>query len=160
MSYRYGLVAFATIATLGFTNAPAFAKTATPSFAIQSTSDTYTRLGYKAYQKGNYEKAGHYATKASAKGNQKSRRAIAYTLLCASLGQQNAFEAALEACDSAIELSPSNWRAVNNRGVVNYLTGDKTAAAADFAAAAALPDAALAQANVDTLASVKLVSAD
>ncbi len=159
MSYRFGLAALAATASFALVGLPAaVAETTAPSFAVQNAANTYTRLGFKSYERGNYEKAANYATKGAAKGFKKSRRAIAYTILCASLGQQNALDEALAACDAAIELSATNWQAVNNRGVINYLAGNESIALADFTAAAALPKGEFAQANVDLLAGIKLAA--
>ncbi len=161
MSYRHGLAAIAAIALLGVFGAPAaYAETGAPSFAVQNTANSHTRMGYNAYARGDYAKAAVYSTKGTAKSFKKSRRSIAYANLCASLGQQNTLDAALEACDAAIELSPANWRALNNRGVVKYLAGDKISAAADFANAATAPKAELAQANADLLAGIKLANVE
>ncbi len=161
MSYRHGIAAVAAFALLGVFGAPAaHAESGTPSFAVQNAADSNIRGGYNAYARGDYKQAGTFLTRATAKGNKKSRRSIAYANLCANLGQQNNLDAALEACGTALELAPTNWRALNNRGVVKYLAGDKIAANADFTVAAASPKAELAQANADLMAGIKLATAE
>ncbi len=161
MSYRHGLTAVVAFALLGVVSAPAaHAETTTPSFAVQSTAGSHARLGFNAYERGDYAKAISFTNKATAKGIKKSRRSIAYANLCASYGQQSELDAALEACNTALELAPKNWRALNNRGVVYFLSGNKEAAKADFTTAAGEPKAVVAQANADLMAETKLAIAE
>jgi len=161
MSYVKGLAATAALAFIGVLATPAaHAEAATPAFAVQSTAGSHMRLGYNAYQAGDFEKAAKFTIKGTKKGIKKSRRAIAYSNLCAALGQQGALDAAREACASALEMAPNNWRAMNNRGVVNYLAGDKVAAGADFAKAAADTNANVAKANSDLLAGTKMAASE
>jgi len=161
MSYVKGLAATAALAVFGVLATPtAHAEVGSPAFAVQSTAGSYMRLGYNAYQAGDYKKAAKFTTKGTVKGIKKSRRAIAYSNLCAALGQQGTLDAARKACASALELSPTNWRALNNRGVVNYLAGDKTAANTDFTTAAENADASVAQANAEILAGTKMAASE
>jgi Flp pilus assembly protein TadD len=161
MSTKYGVAAFAAFALLGIANAPAaFAETSAPGFAVQKAADAGIRAGYQAYARGDYKIAATITQKATAKGMKKSRRSIAYSNLCAALGQQGALVEAGEACDTALTLAPKNWQARNNLGVVHYLAGDKEMASADFAAAAKFPKAELAQANADLLASTKMAASE
>lgn len=161
MSYVKGLAATAALAFIGVLATPAaHAEAGTPAFAVQSIAGSHMRLGYNAYQAGDYEKAARFTTKGTVKGIKKSRRAIAYSNLCAALGQQGVLDAAREACASALEMAPNNWRAMNNRGVVNYLAGDKVAASTDFTTAAKTPDASVAKANADLLAGTKMAASE
>ncbi len=159
MSYRNGIAAIAAVAFLGLVSVPAVsAETGTPSFATQSAANANIRGGYNAYARGDYKDAVTFNKRATKKGLRKSRRSIAYANLCASYGQLGDLDAALEACNTAMELSPKNWRAGNNRGVVEFLAGNKMAALADFTASAALPDANIAQANADMMAATKMAA--
>ncbi len=161
MSYRKGLAVTAAIAVLGLVSIPAAqASAATPEFAVQNAANSNIRGGYNAYTRGDYKIAKTFNVRATAKGIKKSRRSIAYSNLCATLGQLNTLDAALDACNSAVKMAPNNWRALNNRGVVNYLAGKKDAAMADFTTAAGSPDAALAQANADLMAGTKLATSE
>lgn len=162
MSIPQTLAALAAVSTLALAGAPAaLAQNATPSFAVQTAADSYIRGGYSAYERGHFRKSAVFSVHATAKGNKKSRRSIAYANLCAALGQQARLDAALDACNSAVDLAPANWRALNNRGVVHYLSGDLAAASADFAAAAAAPKAGkLAQDNASLARSAKLAVAE
>ena len=56
----------------------------------------------------------------------------AYNALCISLTSNKQFEEAIEACDTAIEISPSRWEALNSRGTLNYKTGQYTQALNDY----------------------------
>ena len=152
------LVAASALAIIGA--GAALAANDAPSFAVHSAANTYIRGGYSAYERGEFKKSAVFSRRATAKGNKKSRRSIAYANLCAALGQQNKLVAALEACDSAIALDPKNWRARNNRGVVEYRLGKSAAAAADFAAAASAPKADLARANAALLAGPRLAASE
>jgi len=149
------------MAVLGLVSIPAAQASAViPQFAVQNAANSNIRGGYNAYSRGDYKIAKTFNARATASGIKKSRRSIAYSNLCATLGQLNSLAEALDACNLAVKMAPNNWRALNNRGVVNYLAGNKQAALADFTAAAGSPDAALAQANANLLAGTKLATSE
>jgi len=107
----------------------------TPAFVSQRTSNGTILAGIKAFEKGKFAKAAVYQRAAIKSGLSKSRRAAAYTNLCAAQGAAGELEAAMNACEAALAIKPAAWTALNNRGVVQWLSGDTAAAAADFAAA-------------------------
>ena len=160
MSLRHTLAAIAAASAFSIIGAGTALAGNSPSFAVQSAADTYIRGGYSAYERGAFKKAAVFSRRATAKGNKKTRRSIAYANLCAALGQQNQLDAALAACDSAIALNAKNWRAYNNRGVVEYRLGQSEKAAADFAAAAQAPKADLARANAALVSGPKLAASE
>ena len=145
MKLKNGLGALAALTVVGTFGIPAAhaqdAHTA-PAFAVQTAADVYIRSGYSAYARGDWKKAVLFSKKSTAKGIKKSRRSIAYANLCAALAQQNKLADALTACEAAVEMGPTNWRALNNRGAVNLLSGNGAAAHADFSAALPLAEGA------------------
>ncbi|PHR91341.1 MAG: hypothetical protein COA69_12585 [Robiginitomaculum sp.] len=108
---------------------------ATPQFSVQSNATRSIRSGASAFEQGNFAKSVVFSKRALKEGLKKSRKTVAYSNLCAGLGAQGAYDDAREACDSALKIAPQNWQAFSNRAVVNWLSGDKEQAAADFASA-------------------------
>ncbi len=129
------LAALTLVGTLGIPAAHAQNADTAPMFAVQTAADSNIRGGYNAYGHKEWKKSAFFNKKGAAKGNKKSRRSIAYSNLCAALAQQGKLDEALAACNAAVEMAPANWRALNNRGAVNLLSGNEAAAHADFAAA-------------------------
>lgn len=61
-----------------------------------------------------------------------SIRYAGYNALCASLSAAREYNAAIEACDSAIRIQPGHWMAYNSRGSVRLVTGQPAAALEDY----------------------------
>ncbi|MBT5072707.1 MAG: hypothetical protein HOJ34_08945 [Kordiimonadaceae bacterium] len=59
----------------------------------------------------------------------------AYNALCISLTANSEYEDALEACNNAIDHTPSRWLALNSRGTLNYKTGKYSDALTDYRSA-------------------------
>ncbi|VAV96897.1 hypothetical protein MNBD_ALPHA06-1283 [hydrothermal vent metagenome] len=135
------LTAIAMVLALGLGTAPAFAENGVPSFASHPTSNSSIRAGITAFEKGDYAKAAFFQKSALKSGLKKSRKLAAYSNLCAAEGAQGQLEAASKACDAALKLSPNAWTALNNQGVVQWLSGDKENAASSFASAQQAADA-------------------
>lgn len=56
----------------------------------------------------------------------------AHNALCAVETHRGEFEAALDACDEAIDIFPGIWSALNNRGTAKLLSGDYQGALEDY----------------------------
>lgn len=105
-----------------------------PQFSVSSNATRSIGSAASAFNKGNFSKSVSFSRHALKQGLKKSRKTVAYSNLCAALGAQGEFGAALEACDSAIKIAPTNWEAYSNRAAVNWLSGNKEAAMADMEA--------------------------
>ncbi|PHR59247.1 MAG: hypothetical protein COA47_09805 [Robiginitomaculum sp.] len=147
----------------GIAMAPmATAAGAEPTFALKSNSNGKIRAGANAFQKGDFSKAAFFQKAALKSGLSKSRKAAAYTNLCAAEGALGNLEAAKTACASALELRPDAWQAANNSGVVEWLAGDHEAAAVTFASAVELAGekGAIARTNAVMAGASQLASAN
>ncbi|MCP5146074.1 MAG: tetratricopeptide repeat protein [Gammaproteobacteria bacterium] len=60
------------------------------------------------------------------------QRYFALTALCSALTQTQELEEAIANCTDAVELFPSRWQALNNRGTAHYVGGNYAAALADY----------------------------
>lgn len=56
----------------------------------------------------------------------------AYNALCISLTTTGAFDEAMEACNTAIDINESRWQAINSRGSLHYKSGKYQEALADY----------------------------
>jgi len=129
-------IQFAALAlTLTAFAAPALAADNAPQFSVEKTATRSIASGATAFNKGDYSKSAAYSRYALKQGLKKSRRTVAYSNLCAALGADGRYDEALEACDSALKVSPQNWQAFSNRAAVNWLSGDKTQAMQDISSA-------------------------
>jgi Flp pilus assembly protein TadD len=88
--------------------------------------------------KGDYSKAAAFNRDALHQGLKTSHMTVVYSNQCATLGAQGNYDAALEACDKALALTPTNWQAFSNRAAVNWLAGDKLQAKQDIISAKSL----------------------
>lgn len=111
---------------------------AEPQFAAHRTANGTIRAQYNAVSRSEWRQAIHFGQEVAASGAAPSQRTAALSNLCYAYAATGEFAQAVSACDAAIELTPTAWRAVNNRGAAHWLAGDRTAAIADFNAAAAL----------------------
>ena len=111
---------------------PALAADSSLQFTVESNATRSISSSASAFQKGDFRKSATFSKYALKQGLKKSRKAAAYSNLCAALGAQDEFESAKEACDRAIELNPKNWRALSNRAVINSLVGDQDSAIQDI----------------------------
>tara|TARA_Y100000385_G_scaffold267819_1_gene304309 strand:- start:165 stop:692 length:528 start_codon:yes stop_codon:yes gene_type:complete len=68
----------------------------------------------------------------SRSGKTSSMKYDAYNALCLAYTAQKNYDAAIEACDTAIKDSPKGWLAYNSRGSLNLKTGNLTEANNDY----------------------------
>ncbi|MBL4618293.1 MAG: hypothetical protein JKY46_11420 [Robiginitomaculum sp.] len=113
----------------------AFSADANPVFATKSISNSKIRAGVNAFEKGDFTKAAFFQKTALKSGLSKSRKVAAYTNLCAAEGALGNLQDAKTACSSALQIAATSWEALNNQGVVQWLSGNTAAAAELFAAA-------------------------
>ncbi len=137
------------------------ASEAVPEFATKSVSNGKIRAGIAAFNKGSFKKAAFFQEAALKNKLSKSRKLAAYTNLCAAKGALGELSAAATACDAALAISPDSWQALNNKGVVTWLSGDHITASSHFAAAARIAGSGnnLAGQNAKLVAAHKLASA-
>ncbi len=109
-----------------------------PRFIVEQSGKRVVNNGVLAYNKGDFSKAAAYNRDALHQGLKKSHKTVVYSNQCATLASQGSYERALEACDEALELMPTNWQAFSNRAAVNWLTGDKVQAKLDIKSAEAI----------------------
>jgi len=135
------VIATAVIAGVTSTATIAMASEATagaPQFTAQQSKKRVVNKGFSAYTKGDYSKSAAYSRYALQQGLKKPHKAIVYNNLCAALGTQGRYADAIEACNTALELAPSNWQAWSNRAAANWLAGDKLQARQDIKSAKAI----------------------
>jgi len=60
------------------------------------------------------------------------RRYFGLSALCAALTSTGGYVEAIHACSDAIEIFPTRWQALNNRGVAYYATGQIDKARQDY----------------------------
>lgn len=106
-----------------------------PQFAAHRTANGVVRAQYNAVTRGEWPEAIHFGLEVVESGGAPGHKVAAYTNLCAAYAATGELEQALEACDSALELRGNAWRAMNNRGAVLWLAGDRDAAIEAFQAA-------------------------
>jgi len=114
------------------------APASSPQFTAQQSTKRVVNKGFSAYTKGDYSKSVAYSRYALQQGLKKSHQTVVYNNLCAALGTQGRYDAAIKACDTALELAPSNWQAYSNRAAANWLAGDKLQAKQDIESAKAI----------------------
>ncbi len=103
-----------------------------PQFSVKSNATRAIGSAASAFEGGDFAKSATFSRYALKQGLKKSRKTVAYSNLCAALGAQGEYGAAIEACDSAIKIAPTNWQAYTNRAAANWLSGNKEAAQADI----------------------------
>ncbi len=123
-----------TLAVAGMTTS-ALAADSAPQFSVAKTATRTIASGASAFQKGDFQKSIAFSRYALKQGLKKSRKAVAYSNLCAALGAEGRYDEAVDACDSALKIAPQNWQAFSNRAAVNWLSGDKMQALQDIEAA-------------------------
>jgi tetratricopeptide (TPR) repeat protein len=111
---------------------------AEPQFAAYRTANSTIRAQYNAVERGQWRQAIHFGNEVASGRGAPGNRIAALSNLCVAYAATGELQSAIESCDAALELSPTAWRAFNNRGAVHWLAGDHAAAASDFEAAAAL----------------------
>ena len=62
----------------------------------------------------------------------KQRHYYALSALCAALTSTGELNEAIDACSKAIELYPTRWQALNNRGTAHYVSGQFDSALTDY----------------------------
>ncbi|RKQ95600.1 hypothetical protein C7435_2703 [Maricaulis maris] len=108
---------------------------AEPALAGHRTANGTVRAQYNAVERGEWANAVHIGEGLVDTGISSRNKIAAYSNLCAGYAGNGEFEAAVTACNSALELNDGAWRALNNRGAAHWLAGNRDAAAADFQAA-------------------------
>jgi len=116
----------------------------TPRFTVEQSGKRAVNNGVTAYNKGKFAKAAAFNRNALHQGLKTSHLTVVYSNQCATLGSQGLYERALEACDEALKLTPTNWQAFSNRAAVNWLNGDKIQAKLDIKSAKAIDGTAAA----------------
>ncbi|MBR9826132.1 MAG: hypothetical protein GYB36_10060 [Alphaproteobacteria bacterium] len=111
---------------------------AEPQFAAHRTANGIVRAQYNAVSRGEWVQAIHFGNEVAESGTSPRHKTAAATNLCAAYAATGEFASALEACNVALGYDDDAWRALNNRGVAQWLAGDRTAALTDFQAAAAV----------------------
>ncbi|WP_421786507.1 hypothetical protein [Hyphobacterium sp.] len=130
-----------------------------PQFAVQTTSTGIIQLSARKFERGDYRQAAAIALQATERGLTRQRRSAAWANLCAARAMQGQAEAALAACETALELNAS-WEANNNYAVVLLQAGQVAEAQRHLAIAHDLePDAAIVAANQSFLSSRTLAAA-
>jgi len=109
-----------------------------PRFAVEQSKKRVVNNGVLAFNKGKFAKAAAFNRDALHQGLRAKHKTIVYSNQCATLGSQGLYERALNACDEALKLAPTNWQALSNRAAVNWLNGDKVQAKLDIKSAEAI----------------------
>jgi|GEM_PF-696338 len=122
------------VATFGLGFA-ASANAAELEYAIKKGGNDATRAATKLLKKDRAADAAHIFKGVIRKGGRSSLLKIAHTNLCAAESMLGNQEAAIAACDAALEIDGSYWQALVNRGHARYLSGDKATALVDYKAA-------------------------
>lgn len=108
---------------------------AEPQFAAHRTANGAVRAQYNAVEQGDWAVVIHFGEEINASGGAPGHKVAANTNLCAAYAATGEYDAALAACTAALELREGAWRALNNRGVALWLSGEREAAIAAFQAA-------------------------
>jgi len=108
---------------------------AEPQFAAHRTANGVIRAQYNAVSRGEWPEAIHFGEDVVAGSGAPGHKVAAHTNLCAAYAATGEYEMAIAACDAAIEMRNGAWRAMNNRGVALWLSGDRAAAVEAFQAA-------------------------
>ncbi|MBI1237055.1 MAG: hypothetical protein GC188_10275 [Alphaproteobacteria bacterium] len=111
-----------------------------PEFVVQTTTTGIIRLSASKFEGGEFRQAAGIALQATERGLTSGRRSAAWSNLCAARAMQGQYDAALEACENALEARVT-WQANNNYGAVLYRVGRLGDSARAFAAASQIaPD--------------------
>lgn len=108
-----------------------------PTMAGHRTANGAVRAQYNAVERGEWANVLHIGEGLVGGGQSARDRTATYSNLCAGYAATGDTDAAIAACDMALELRDNAWRALNNRGAAHWLAGNREAAAADFRAAEA-----------------------
>ena len=135
--FRTILIA-ATLVAAPTTAATAQSCEAEPQFAFNRTSNGLVRAQFNSLRRAQWERAIHFGEEVSQSGASSRDKVVALSNLCYAYAASGDAAEAIVACDAALEQSADAWRALNNRGAANWLAGNRSAAAADFQAAAAV----------------------
>lgn len=134
---RTSLIAMALIAS-GSSAALANTCAEAPEFAAHRTSNSSVRAQYNALSRGEIAQAIHFGEEAVNSGTSSRHSSAALSNLCAAYALDGQSDRAMTACSAAVEARPDSWRAHNNFGAAEWLSGNYEAAAAHFGHASAL----------------------
>jgi Tfp pilus assembly protein PilF len=134
---RTSLIAIALVAS-GSSAAIANTCAEAPEFAAHRTSNSSVRAQFNALSRGEIRQAIHFGEEAVNSGTSVRHRSAALSNLCAAYALDGQAERALTVCTAAIEARPDSWRAHNNFGAAQWLSGNYDAAHAHFGHASAL----------------------
>jgi Flp pilus assembly protein TadD len=146
-------IAFASAAlALTATSAQAQSCSSSPVFAAASGANSDVRASAVRLRQGDWSTAAHFAGEALDSGTSPRNKSAAAANLCYALTKMGDTGAA-SACDDAVaRAGSSRWEAYNDRGAAYWLSGDLSAAAADFARAQDLGAGGAASENANALA--------
>lgn len=105
-----------------------------PEFVVQTTTTGVIQLSARKFENGEYRQAAGIALQATERGLTSGRRSAAWSNLCAARAMQGQYDAALEACENALE-ARATWQSNNNYGAVLYRVGRYADSERAFAAA-------------------------
>lgn len=134
---RTSLVAIALVAS-GSTAALASSCAEAPEFAAHRTSNSSVRAQYNALSRGEIRQAIHFGEAAINSGTSSRHIAAAQSNLCAAYALDGQLDRAMTACGAAIEARPDSWRAHNNFGAAEWLSGNYESATDHFGHASTL----------------------
>ena len=106
-----------------------------PQVAAHRTANGAVRAQYNALSRGEWYDAANIGETVVDSGVSNRHKVAAYSNQCGALAMSGAHADAISACDAALDLRDGAWRALNNRGVARWLSGDRPGALADFQAA-------------------------
>ena len=109
----------------------------TPEFAGHRTANGVVRAQYNAVSRGEWSDVIHFGEDILESNGAPGHKVAALTNLCAAYAATGEYTMAIESCDAALEMREGAWRALNNRGVALWLSGEQEAAIASFQAAEA-----------------------
>ena len=105
-----------------------------PEFVVQTTTTGIIQLSARKFESGEYRQAAGIALQATERGLTSGRRSAAWSNLCAARAMQGQYDAAIEACETALNARVT-WQANNNYGAVLYRAGRLADSERAFAAA-------------------------
>ena len=121
---------FATLAALAITatlpTASAMASEApTGDFVVQKTTDGRIKLGVKAFNKGDFDKAVRVTRSALNTSLSPKKAAIAHSNLCAAYAELEMWDEAKQACTAALEIRPGYDPAETNKASLTIRLAQK-----------------------------------
>lgn len=130
-------------------SAPAAAQSVTTIWVNASEA---AKAGRYSLQRGKIDEAIGYLERGLKETTSNRTRVSALSDLCIAYRLKGDAEAALKACDAALEINPRSWRAYNNRGNVHLDGQDYLSALGDYESALELkPKSKIVKKNIETV---------